>query len=358
MLVFEKKDRLGGHAENYTDPATGTRISTGVVIWGNMDITNRNLNHLNVSYSVSKFSSTLNNVYLDFKTCQNVASPILNHDPATLGATLAKYLQILDSYPELNPGGGFNFTFSDSCSQRVVTSDLYRAAAAHLFNDVPLNAIQRRVFRALNNGYPTLILASTPKGLVTIPARKLLVSIPPTSENLVPFDLTLSERKVFSQLKSRLYTCTQAHSRRTIGPQRIGELVRARNCTIGTMAFWMHAHLDGHRDLDVAGNTSCPEGSVDGSPSWEKSSQIFVGELVPDCNVAEADVRPIILQVVLTQSTAALGLVARLRTWSLPTAMMTGAAPTKSDQGLRVRMWEVITEHAMADAVIIGIAVT
>jgi monoamine oxidase len=38
VVIVEQKDRLGGHTDTYTGPATKAKIDLGVIVWHNLDI--------------------------------------------------------------------------------------------------------------------------------------------------------------------------------------------------------------------------------------------------------------------------------------------------------------------------------
>ncbi|KAI8805577.1 flavin-containing superfamily amine oxidase-like protein [Cladochytrium replicatum] len=265
VLILETKDRLGGHTENFTDPTTGVGISIGVRVWYNNEFVKRYLDRLGLQYTVSRGGGGVQSAFVDFKTGENVSSPVITPDPATVQLALRNYGVLVNKYPELV--SGFNLTYpvdedlllpfgdfaqkfniepavrtifnyaqglGDTLARPTIytlknfgsavlsgaisgflapvsgdTSELYRRATTLLGDDVLLSAklltVQRRIPPALNNGYPILIVTATPKGLVTIRAKRILVAIPPTPQNLLPFDLSESERKTLFKLKPAGY---------------------------------------------------------------------------------------------------------------------------------------------------------
>ena len=48
VVVIEAKDKIGGHTETYKDPATGTPINIGVVVWDNIPVVQSYADSLNV----------------------------------------------------------------------------------------------------------------------------------------------------------------------------------------------------------------------------------------------------------------------------------------------------------------------
>jgi hypothetical protein len=86
---------------------------------------------------------------------------------------------------------------------------LYDKIAALLGNDVLLKTT---VTASERNSTAVKLLVSGPQGIKLIVAKKLLLAIPPTRENLIPFDLNSTETLIFSKPQyGRYHTALISH---------------------------------------------------------------------------------------------------------------------------------------------------
>jgi hypothetical protein len=106
VIVIEKKGRLGGHTETYTDPATGIPIDMGVQIWHNISVVTNYFERMGIPLIISGSdanpNATVTQANYDFRTGQavNITSP----SAAEVGAAFAAYAEQLQKYPELDNG--------------------------------------------------------------------------------------------------------------------------------------------------------------------------------------------------------------------------------------------------------------
>lgn len=102
VIVIEKKDRIGGHFETYIDPATGTTIDMGVMIFHNISIVRDYFGRFDVPLADAPgfFQSLLN---YDFRTGKEVP---LSFTPSAkeISAALVTYAEQLSKYPGLKDG--------------------------------------------------------------------------------------------------------------------------------------------------------------------------------------------------------------------------------------------------------------
>lgn len=256
VVVLEKQDRLGGHAQ--TVVVDGFPINIGVQVFeGDNPLVTSYASQLGVPLYPVPTTSGPASAYVDFRTGAPVSVP--TPSPAELGAAIGTYFGVLESqFPYLDSGfnlpnpvpqdlllpfGDFvtkyglqalvqtafdfaegvgdlladpaiyvlkNFSLSvvgaiASNSFVVVptgTASLYDAAAAFLGADAIVNA---QILVVARNPDHVEVLAETPEGPVLIQAGKLVVAFPPTLSNLapiVPDDLELS---LFSRFRSNYY---------------------------------------------------------------------------------------------------------------------------------------------------------
>ncbi|RHZ51077.1 uncharacterized protein CDV56_102378 [Aspergillus thermomutatus] len=102
VIVIEKKDRIGGHTETYIDPATGTTIDMGVMIFHNITIVKHYFRRFDIPLANAPgFFQLLRNY--DFRTGKEIT---LSFTPsaAEVAAALTTYAAQLSKYPGLNDG--------------------------------------------------------------------------------------------------------------------------------------------------------------------------------------------------------------------------------------------------------------
>ena len=258
VVLLERTDRLGGHAQTFVDPGTGTPIDIGVIDFEPTPIVLNYFNRFNIKYTVGSGTSGGTTVSIDLRT----GLPLKNLTPpsqAAVGQALVAYQKILvTKYPYLDAGfqlpdpvpqeltepfssfvnaNGLQaivpiiFLFGQGAgnllqdptlyvlklfSLNVVNSilgsgflniqggtvQLYSAATQHLGSNVVFNARLRSVDRT---GPRIKVVADTPTGPVTVLCSKLVWSAPPTLFNLAPVDLDAKEISVFSRLQAKTY---------------------------------------------------------------------------------------------------------------------------------------------------------
>ena len=106
IVIIERNDYLGGHAETYVDPQSGVPINLGVVVFPKTQIAQDYFARFNVSLIPSDFSSP-SSTYVDFSTGNSV-----NHTaqaPADIGSAFQGYAAQLQKYQALQ--AGFNLTY-------------------------------------------------------------------------------------------------------------------------------------------------------------------------------------------------------------------------------------------------------
>src|SRR5581483_8203687 len=102
VMLVERSARLGGHAETFTDPATGVPIDIGVVDFENTPAVTAYLNRFGVQTASSSFAQQAS-VNIDFQTGKTVT--ISPPSAADVTAALSQYYQILSTqYPYLSAG--------------------------------------------------------------------------------------------------------------------------------------------------------------------------------------------------------------------------------------------------------------
>ncbi|PSN64144.1 amine oxidase, flavin-containing superfamily [Corynespora cassiicola Philippines] len=250
-IVIEKKDRIGGHTETYTDPATGVPIDMGVIIFHDIPTVKNYFSRFNLSLTpIPTLSSGTAGVYdLRYGTALNVTRP----SQEELGAAFQKFAAILSQWPQLavgqflpdpipedlllpfgefckkhgieailptassyNPGLGDPLTVptleqikvfglgviqsfnSFLTSANFNNSLLYAAAQAELLasNSLLLNS---QVTKSERTNSSVKLYVDTPTCKQIIIAKKLLITIPAKTDYLKPFDLSAREKSVFKK---------------------------------------------------------------------------------------------------------------------------------------------------------------
>ncbi|KAK3996220.1 hypothetical protein QBC44DRAFT_404899 [Cladorrhinum sp. PSN332] len=254
VVVVEKEADLGGHADTYTDPTTGGKINVGVQVFHNSPIVHDYVTRLGISLGPLGFDDGLNVSTLDVPAGRFVGDPTQNPGfPAAFG----KYIQLyMTNYAYLNNGlflpnpvpddlllpfGEFakkheiepvvflfnlftqgwdiskvptvyamvtvNLDLANNIAANSLigtsdTNDLYRSASAILGQKVLYNANAFLVQRS-NTGVTVKVRQGA--SIKTIKAKKLLMAAPPTLDNLLGWDITLQELKLFSKLRGYGY---------------------------------------------------------------------------------------------------------------------------------------------------------
>ncbi|KAK1977203.1 FAD dependent oxidoreductase [Colletotrichum cereale] len=256
VAVVERAENLGGHVDTYRDAATGAPIDYGVQAYIKNNQTIDFFQRFGVELNSSGLSPFPSKV-VDFKTGFVIpnASAV---DPSTMVGPLANYLfanlkfgflaegayDIPEDVPEdlLLPFGQFvqkyNLTdvvqvvwiFANGVGNLLETPTLYvlqnfgqahllglsagylyapggnqqvyDKAGAFLGSDVMYSSVVVASKRT-DEGVTAVVASATGRKLVK--AKKLLITIPPTVENLAPFDLDDSETSVFKQWQNVPY---------------------------------------------------------------------------------------------------------------------------------------------------------
>jgi hypothetical protein len=253
IIVIEKKARLGGHTETYTDPATGIPQDYGVVVYHNTSIVHNYFKRFNVPLRVSDLASPRR---LDYDLQTGIQLNITHPGPEAVGAALGKYTAFLSQYLELDKGmylpspvpedllmpfGKFATKYGiedlfqtfyntnqgvgdlltipvlenlrvsglDLVKQlasnglistaRRNNSEIYGKAQAELLAAASL-LLSSKVKHSSRTDHGVELIVQTPQGIKCIRAKKLLITIPPRTNLLRPFDLSQQERAIFSKL--------------------------------------------------------------------------------------------------------------------------------------------------------------
>ncbi|KAL5610936.1 hypothetical protein FOBRF1_007053 [Fusarium oxysporum] len=246
IAVIEKKDQIGGHAETYINPKTKVPANIGVVLFENTKTVQKYLSRLGVAVAKhNPFKATPSTKMYDF----TLGVPVPAQDKAEAAATkkaMAPWIDqgyhVPDPVPEelLLPFGQFaqqnNFSailtlisqlnwypgnittiptlygikkFGPGLLQAVSseflvaasgdTRSIYKAASAVLEKDIYLSS---DVVRVRRNKQGAVVTIRQKRKTFTIKAKKLVVAVPQTIENMKAFDLSETERKLFSKFSA------------------------------------------------------------------------------------------------------------------------------------------------------------
>ena len=244
VVVVEKRKHLGGHTNTYTDHSTGIAVDYGVQAFLNSTITLEYFAHFGVPV-VTYTGSDVISVLADFNTGQPVAvNP--SRDLTGWATQLVKYpwldstwnipqpvtadllLPLEDFLTKYNLSSvAFSLYFGAqglSTPLRQLTVDVMKMVdqtylaqmagaslvTAHNNNDeiyakalaeLGSNALVSSEVTAATRPQhgPVSLAVKTRKGPKLIQASTVLITIPPTLENMKPFDLNPKERGLFSQ---------------------------------------------------------------------------------------------------------------------------------------------------------------
>ncbi|KAL0938345.1 Beta-cyclopiazonate dehydrogenase 2 [Colletotrichum truncatum] len=250
VAVVEQADKLGGHVNTFRDPATGAPIDYGVQAFIQNDQTTEFFKRFDVALNASVLSPFPSRV-VDFKTGFAIPNATAV-DPNQLVGPLANYLfatlnfdflaegayDIPENVPEdlLLPFGQFvakhNLTdvvqvvwiFAHGVGNLLETPTLYvlqnfgqahllGLSSGYLYAPGGNQEVYDKAGAFLGKDvlYSSTVVASertdagvkavvkTANGRKLIKAKKLLITIPPTTKNLQPFDLNESETSIFDQ---------------------------------------------------------------------------------------------------------------------------------------------------------------
>lgn len=258
VLVLEKKDQIGGHAETYINKDTGVVNNIGVFLFANTDLVKRYFERLDVPMSNFNPLSEPSGPSYDFALGIPIPPPDNNTQEAIQAAAqnyaqnvLSKYGWVDQGYFLPNPvpeelympigdlAVKYDFTallpvmaqfswyfgnqttvpalygvkdfgpslFSSAFGQFIVsgtgnTRSLYDAALKDLGSSVLLNTTILTVHRSSTTAGVTLLVSQCGGMPQTIRAKKLLVAIQPTLQNVMFFDLSMNERGLFSKFSA------------------------------------------------------------------------------------------------------------------------------------------------------------
>jgi hypothetical protein len=257
VLVVDRAARLGGHTETFTDPITQAKIDIGVLVWHNLDIVKNFFAKFDVPLITAEFSNAGNvQKFVDFRTGAIVSSYVPK-DPSTV---LGAYAAQIAKYPYLDTGfdlpnpvptdlllpfgdfvGKYNlsglvntiFEFNQGTGDFLSTttlyviklfglgviqslqtgflttarhdnSEIYEKAQANLSSSNSLLLSSQVLATECNeskDGYIEIVV-STPSGWKLVRTKKILLTIPPTLENLAPFELDSKQRSLFKQFNA------------------------------------------------------------------------------------------------------------------------------------------------------------
>jgi hypothetical protein len=260
VVLIEHKDRLGGHTETFTDPTTHAKYDIGVLVWHDIDLVKNFFVRFDVPLTKTTFETPPGVVtdFVDFRTGALIPKFIPPDPTAAFGAYAAQiaqypYLEVGFDLPDpvpadlLLPFGDFVAKYNLSAMVNVIfengqgigdllttpaiyvikllgpstiqaiqtgflttehhdNSELYEKAQAVL-SAANVLLLRSRVIatkRDSNDRYAKL-LVSTPSGPKLIKAKKIMLTIPPTIQNLAHFDLDNTERSLFSQFSTSGY---------------------------------------------------------------------------------------------------------------------------------------------------------
>ena len=255
FVIVEKETQFGGHTETYTVPGTNTTLDYGVqgyspLVNGSYDVIEQFFGAYDVPISYIHRSETSGGIarFFDFRTYQELKN-------FTYSTDLSSYTTLVDNYAYLDfqiqtpsptpsdltlPFGDFVkkyslqssvfniyyqaeglgdilslpayyvlrelnaahlLSLSPSSQGFVVTTagdnqEPYLKAQAKFGTDALVSSVVQSAHRD-DNGVDLTV--TTPSGLLTVRTPKLLITIPPTTSNMQPFDLDGTESNLFSK---------------------------------------------------------------------------------------------------------------------------------------------------------------
>ncbi|KAI9147070.1 Beta-cyclopiazonate dehydrogenase 2 [Paramyrothecium foliicola] len=251
VTVVELSDKLGGHVDTFFDPASGAPIEYGVQAYIPGNLTTNFFGRFGVPLQQVPQSVPFPNVVADFNT-GTVLEDVQVPDQTQLIEPLTQYGIVAAQFPFLASGAydlpaevpadlllpfgqyvnKYNltaslplvWTFAHGVGNLLEATTLYvlqNLGLAHLFglqtgfqfspsghqtiydkaggflgNDVLYSSVVTECTRT-STGIRAVV--KTPNGNVIVKAKKLLVTIPPTTDNLKPFSLDKAEKSIFSQ---------------------------------------------------------------------------------------------------------------------------------------------------------------
>jgi hypothetical protein len=260
VVVIERKDRIGGNTQTYTDPTTQVKIDIGVEIFHNTSIVTNYFARFGIPLTTADFTVPgLVTKYVDFRTGELVNG----YTPSDPTAAFGAYGAQLVNYPYLDSGfelpnpvpsdlvlpfGEFITKYDLSAAVTTIfdfgegLGDLLSIPTLYVMKLIGLSALEgvetgflttaahdnsaiyEKIQSLLLSADALLlqsnivatdrtcttdgrvkIVVSTPSGLKLINAKKIVLSIPPTLQNLANFDLDLTESSLFQQFNTTGY---------------------------------------------------------------------------------------------------------------------------------------------------------
>ncbi|QSZ36847.1 hypothetical protein DSL72_006730 [Monilinia vaccinii-corymbosi] len=259
VAVIDNHDRMGGHTNTYKDPTTGHTEDYGVMVFHDIDLVKQYAARLNVTLALNdRFNSTASTVYADFRTGIQNSTYSTSIDALTTG--FERYAAQLQKYPYVETGFdlpspvpedlllcfgdfaikyqlgnefvAFLFSFAQGLGDFLSKPTLYvfknvgmgvlenfnagfLSTPAHDNSLIYKNAqgiigeenvfLNSKIVAVNRSGHCAQVLISTPSGYKFIDAKKLVFTIPPKIHNLAGWDLSASEKTLFSQFNSSGY---------------------------------------------------------------------------------------------------------------------------------------------------------
>lgn len=258
VVLIERKDRLGGHTETYTDPATGINIELGVLEYHNISLVTNFFARFNIPLTLASESSPpgLIQDVVDFRTGKIVTG----YTPSDPTAALGVYASQVAQYPYLETGfdlpdpvpadlllpfGDFITKYNISAAANLIfefnqgAGDFLKVPTIYIMKLLALSVLQgiqtgflttanhdnsqlyekaEAVLAAANavllsshvmacerDNTGVKIAVLTPSGPKLILAKKVLITMPPTLPNMQPFELDNTELGIFRQFSASGY---------------------------------------------------------------------------------------------------------------------------------------------------------
>ncbi|KAK3905695.1 hypothetical protein C8A05DRAFT_30446 [Staphylotrichum tortipilum] len=264
VVVVEKASQLGGHTNFYRDPVSGKEINVGVQAWMEYKDAFDFPKRMNVSTSGSMQFTPNVAQYVDFKTGKTIPDYVAP-GPDALYPALARYLAVLEQYEDMMLPGLLNFPEAkdipedlimpfgqfvdkydlaaavpqiwDSTGQGLGDTmnmptlfvmqasgvpmvkallgmaaaampasgklyELFEAVAAFLGSDVLYSSTVVSATRKANPAKGIFLTVTGANGKATcIEAKRLLIAVEPTAENMAPFELDTEEAAVLGKFR-------------------------------------------------------------------------------------------------------------------------------------------------------------
>ncbi|KAI1268732.1 hypothetical protein F5Y18DRAFT_439340 [Xylariaceae sp. FL1019] len=239
VVVIEKNNRLGGHANTYTDPTSGLAVDYGVVALGDIPVVHDYFARLGVTPLVARYDPG-NISFFDFKTGR-YNPDYVRQDPTD---AITRYKEQLAKYPFLDitydlpdeipddlliPWGDFCTKYnlgSGVCRGKLGSGlkameifslyqhSIYGSAAKVLGDDVLYGSTVLSTDRdnADHEGYHSIVVSQGTNN-IAIRAKKVIATIPPLSSDdfLGPLDLDDVESEIFGKFKHFNYWTSGVH---------------------------------------------------------------------------------------------------------------------------------------------------